>query len=174
MTSGLDILDAPSPNFGERLSPVSMIVLHYTGMESGEAALARLRDPEAQVSAHYLIEEDGRIFRLVGEDKRAWHAGRAHWRGIDDVNSASIGTSATATKSSAPLGRARRRCGPSPSRRTGRPASSAAASCSCVRAITITSAAICRTSPAARISTAASSIRNSGRPTSIMPGSGWW
>ena len=52
MTSGLDIIDAPSPNFGERLSPVSMIVLHYTGMESGEAALARLRDPEAQVSAH--------------------------------------------------------------------------------------------------------------------------
>ncbi|WP_066720384.1 N-acetylmuramoyl-L-alanine amidase [Sphingomonas pituitosa] len=91
MTSGLDILDAPSPNHGERLSPVSMIVLHYTGMESGEAALARLRDPEAQVSAHYLVEEDGRIFRLVGEDKRAWHAGRAHWRGIDDVNSASIG-----------------------------------------------------------------------------------
>ncbi len=91
MTSGLDILDAPSPNFGERLSPVSMIVLHYTGMESGEAALARLRDPEAQVSAHYLIEEDGRIFRLVDEAKRAWHAGRAHWRGIDDVNSASIG-----------------------------------------------------------------------------------
>src|SRR5436305_1709833 len=72
MTSGLDILDAPSPNFGERLSPVSMIVLHYTGMESGEAALARLRDPEAQVSAHYLIEEDGRIFRLVDEGKRAW------------------------------------------------------------------------------------------------------
>jgi N-acetylmuramoyl-L-alanine amidase len=91
MTSGLEILDAPSPNFGERMAPISMIVLHYTGMESGAAALARLRDPEAQVSAHYLIEEDGRIFRLVDEKKRAWHAGRAHWRGIDDVNSASIG-----------------------------------------------------------------------------------
>lgn len=91
MTRGLELLDAPSPNFGERLSPISMIVLHYTGMESGDAALARLRDPEAQVSAHYLIEEDGRIFRLVDEKKRAWHAGRSHWRGIDDVNSASIG-----------------------------------------------------------------------------------
>ncbi|PVX31601.1 N-acetylmuramoyl-L-alanine amidase [Sphingomonas pokkalii] len=88
---GLEILDAPSPNHGERLLPISMIVLHYTGMESGAAALARLRDPDAQVSAHYLIEEDGRIFRLVAEERRAWHAGRAHWRGISDVNSASIG-----------------------------------------------------------------------------------
>lgn len=91
MERGLEFIDAPSPNFGERLLPISMIVLHYTGMESGAAALARLRDPAAQVSAHYLIEEDGRIFRLVPEEKRAWHAGRAHWRGIDDVNSASIG-----------------------------------------------------------------------------------
>ncbi|WP_206364582.1 N-acetylmuramoyl-L-alanine amidase [Sphingomonas pokkalii] len=91
MIDGLEILDAPSPNHGERLLPISMIVLHYTGMESGAAALARLRDPDAQVSAHYLIEEDGRIFRLVAEERRAWHAGRAHWRGISDVNSASIG-----------------------------------------------------------------------------------
>lgn len=68
-----------------------MIVLHYTGMESGQAALDRLRDAAAEVSAHYLIEEDGRIFRLVDEDKRAWHAGKSHWRGITDVNSASIG-----------------------------------------------------------------------------------
>lgn len=91
MIDGLEILDAPSPNHGERLLPISMIVLHYTGMESGAAALARLRDPDAQVSAHYLVEEDGRIFRLVAEERRAWHAGRAHWRGISDVNSASIG-----------------------------------------------------------------------------------
>ncbi|RYD54294.1 MAG: N-acetylmuramoyl-L-alanine amidase [Sphingomonadales bacterium] len=91
MVSDLPILDAPSPNFNERKLPVSMIVLHYTGMTSGEAALERLRDPMAEVSAHYLVEEDGRIFRLVDEDKRAWHAGRAHWRGITDVNSASVG-----------------------------------------------------------------------------------
>ena len=89
--SDLPIIDAPSPNFNERKLPVSMIVLHYTGMESGEAALERLRDPVAEVSAHYLVEEDGRIFRLVDEQKRAWHAGRAHWRGITDVNSASVG-----------------------------------------------------------------------------------
>ncbi len=60
-------------------------------MEDGAAALARLRDPEAKVSSHYLITEDGQIARLVDEEKRAWHAGRSHWRGIDDVNSASIG-----------------------------------------------------------------------------------
>ncbi|MBB5708895.1 N-acetylmuramoyl-L-alanine amidase [Sphingomonas xinjiangensis] len=91
MLSGLPIDEAPSPNFDARLLPVTMIVLHYTGMESGAAAVARLRDPEAKVSAHYLVEEDGSILRMVDEDKRAWHAGRSHWRGIKDVNSASIG-----------------------------------------------------------------------------------
>ena len=91
MQSGLSFTDAPSPNFDERALPVTMIVLHYTGMESGEAAIARLRDPEAKVSAHYLVEEDGTILRMVAEDQRAWHAGRSHWRGIKDVNSASVG-----------------------------------------------------------------------------------
>lgn len=86
-----DFIERPSPNFDERALPVSMIVLHYTGMESAEAALERLTDPAAEVSAHYLIDEDGTIHRLVAEDKRAWHAGKAHWRGITDVNSASIG-----------------------------------------------------------------------------------
>ena len=89
--SDLPIIDAPSPNFNDRRLPVSMMVLHYTGMTSGEAALERMRDPATEVSAHYMIEEDGRIFRLVDEEKRAWHAGRAHWRGITDVNSASVG-----------------------------------------------------------------------------------
>lgn len=88
---GVTIIEAPSPNFDERRAPVTMLVLHYTGMETGAAALARLRDPEAKVSAHYLVEEDGTILRLVAEDKRAWHAGQSLWRGIDDVNSASIG-----------------------------------------------------------------------------------
>ncbi len=68
-----------------------MVVLHYTGMESGEAALARLRDPAAKVSAHYLIEEDGRIFALVAEERRAWHAGVSFWKGERDVNAVSIG-----------------------------------------------------------------------------------
>ena len=87
----MTLLDTPSPNFDERSLPITMIVLHYTGMQDGASALARLRDPEAKVSAHYMVEEDGRIFRLVAEEKRAWHAGRSHWRGLTDVNSASIG-----------------------------------------------------------------------------------
>ncbi|UAK26255.1 N-acetylmuramoyl-L-alanine amidase [Sphingomonas nostoxanthinifaciens] len=85
------ILDCPSPNFDTRALPVSIIVLHYTGMTDGPSALRRLCDPEAKVSSHYLVAEDGQVVRLVDEDKRAWHAGKAHWRGIDDVNSASIG-----------------------------------------------------------------------------------
>ncbi|WP_374409013.1 N-acetylmuramoyl-L-alanine amidase [Pelagerythrobacter sp.] len=81
----------PSPNFNERTLPVSMVVIHYTEMENAEAALARLCDPAAEVSAHYLISDAGEVVRLVAEDQRAWHAGQAYWRGHKDVNSASIG-----------------------------------------------------------------------------------
>ncbi|MGN5373881.1 N-acetylmuramoyl-L-alanine amidase [Sphingomonas hankookensis] len=87
----MQMIETPSPNFGERTLPVTMIVLHYTGMPDAASAIARLTDPAAQVSAHYLIDEDGTIHRMVAEDKRAWHAGRAQWRGITDVNSASVG-----------------------------------------------------------------------------------
>ncbi|MFA6122951.1 N-acetylmuramoyl-L-alanine amidase [Sphingomonas sp.] len=87
----MTIIDTPSPNFDERALPVSMIVLHYTGMQTAQAAIDRLRDPEAKVSAHYLVTEDGAVLRMVEEDKRAWHAGKSRWRGIEDVNSASIG-----------------------------------------------------------------------------------
>ncbi|MDB5685111.1 MAG: N-acetylmuramoyl-L-alanine amidase, partial [Sphingomonas bacterium] len=68
-----------------------LLVLHYTGMQDAAAAIARLIDPAAKVSCHYLVAEDGQVLRMVAEDQRAWHAGRSHWRGIDDVNSASIG-----------------------------------------------------------------------------------
>ena len=85
------MIDCPSPNFDERKLPISMLVLHYTGMEDAASAIARLTDAEAKVSAHYLIAEDGEIVRMVGEDKRAWHAGLSSWRQITDVNSASIG-----------------------------------------------------------------------------------
>jgi N-acetylmuramoyl-L-alanine amidase len=91
MSSALSMIDLPSPNFDSRAMPITMIVLHYTGMESAQAAIDRLRDPEAKVSAHYLVDEDGTILRMVDEEKRAWHAGRSHWRGITDVNSASVG-----------------------------------------------------------------------------------
>jgi N-acetylmuramoyl-L-alanine amidase len=83
--------EVQSPNWDERALPISMVVLHYTGMQSAEEALERLCDPKAKVSAHYLIDEDGRVTALVPEDKRAWHAGRSYWRGNTDVNSASIG-----------------------------------------------------------------------------------
>lgn len=85
------MIETPSPNFDARSLPITMIVLHYTGMVDGRSALARLTDPEAKVSAHYMITEDGQIVQMVDEAKRAWHAGRALWRGISDVNSASIG-----------------------------------------------------------------------------------
>ena len=86
-----DCIDCPSPNHDERALPVSMVVLHYTGMETATAALDRLTDAEAKVSAHYMIAEDGTVFRLVDEARRAWHAGKSYWRGISDVNSASVG-----------------------------------------------------------------------------------
>lgn len=84
-----------SPNFNERggdgsVSP-HMVILHYTGMETAQAALERLCDPAAEVSAHYLIEEDGFVHALVPEEKRAWHAGLSFWQGIADINSASVG-----------------------------------------------------------------------------------
>ncbi|PTQ07370.1 N-acetylmuramoyl-L-alanine amidase [Sphingomonas oleivorans] len=85
------IINCPSPNFDERTLSVSMLVLHYTGMEDAPSAITRLCDAEAKVSCHYLVAEDGQVLRMVGEEKRAWHAGRSHWRGISDVNSASIG-----------------------------------------------------------------------------------
>jgi N-acetylmuramoyl-L-alanine amidase len=87
----MTIIETPSPNFDERTLGISMIVLHYTGMQDAQSAIDRLRDPEAKVSAHYLVAEDGTILRMVAEDKRAWHAGKSRWRGIADVNSASIG-----------------------------------------------------------------------------------
>lgn len=84
-------IDHPSPNFDERALPVTMIVLHYTGMQDGPSALRALSVPESKVSSHYMVEEDGRVFRLVDETKRAWHAGKSHWRGVTDINSASVG-----------------------------------------------------------------------------------
>ena len=83
----------PSPNFGPRrdgLTP-SLIVLHYTAMEGAQAALGRLCDPAAEVSAHYLIGAHGGLWQMVAEENRAWHAGAGEWAGQDDINSRSIG-----------------------------------------------------------------------------------
>nr|WP_198377741.1 N-acetylmuramoyl-L-alanine amidase [Roseomonas rubea] len=68
-----------------------MLVLHYTGMRTGPEAIARLRDPAAKVSSHYVVEEDGAVFRLVAEEHRAFHAGISHWRGHAGLNARSIG-----------------------------------------------------------------------------------
>ena len=83
--------EQPSPNWDERDERISMVVLHYTDMPSADAALGRLCDPAAKVSAHYLITEEGQVVQLVPESKRAWHAGRSFWRGKSNVNGASIG-----------------------------------------------------------------------------------
>jgi len=85
------IIDCPSPNFDERDRPISMIVLHYTGMPDAASAIERLRDPQAKVSCHYLVAEDGQVLRMVPEEKRAWHAGRSYWRGMTALNGCSIG-----------------------------------------------------------------------------------
>ncbi len=82
--------DRPSPNHDARPTgqTVDILLLHYTDMESAEAALERLCDPSAKVSAHYCVDEDGTVTRLVGEDRRAWHAGAASWAGASDINAA--------------------------------------------------------------------------------------
>ena len=87
----MQIEHVASPNFNERKHPLDMLVLHYTGMATGEDALERMCDSKAEVSAHYMVWEDGRITQLVEEDKRAWHAGVASWQGQQDLNSRSIG-----------------------------------------------------------------------------------
>ena len=81
----------PSPNHDERAAPPDIILLHYTGMESADAALQRLCDTEARVSSHYLVFENGSIFQLVPEERRAWHAGVSSWEGKTDINARSIG-----------------------------------------------------------------------------------
>jgi N-acetylmuramoyl-L-alanine amidase len=102
----------PSPNFDARTRPIDLVVLHYTGMQDAEIALARLTDPApvagnypgpwqgkdampdaplSRVSAHYVVDEEGRIYSLVPEEHRAWHAGASSWEGEADVNARSIG-----------------------------------------------------------------------------------
>ena len=80
-----------SPNYNVRKHAIDMLVLHYTGMVSAEAAIDRLKDPAAEVSAHYVVREDGVVIQMVAETHRAWHAGRATWQGDGDLNSRSIG-----------------------------------------------------------------------------------
>lgn len=110
--SSVRFIDRPSPNFDARTRAIDLVVLHYTGMQDGETALARLTDPApvagkypgpwqnesaapdaplARVSSHYVVGEGGEIYRVVDEANRAWHAGASSWRGEGDVNSSAIG-----------------------------------------------------------------------------------
>jgi N-acetylmuramoyl-L-alanine amidase len=95
MNCGSGVIDTPSPNHEPRPvgATIDMLVLHYTGMKSAHDALDRLTDPtgDNRVSAHYMIDEAGRVHRLVAEARRAWHAGFAYWRGWRDINDRSIG-----------------------------------------------------------------------------------
>ncbi len=90
----MTITDLPSPNVGERpggAASINVLMLHYTGMQSAQAAIERLRDPAAQVSSHYVVDEDGSVVRLVQEHLRAQHAGLSYWRGVRGLNDTSIG-----------------------------------------------------------------------------------
>ena len=93
MALQLNILETSSPNHGARVGdgPVDILLLHYTGMQSEEGALKWLCDPRSKVSSHYFVFEDGRIVRLVDEERRAHHAGVGSWAGDTDINSRSIG-----------------------------------------------------------------------------------
>ena len=86
------IVEAPSPNQDDRPgTPIDILMLHYTGMQTGQAAIDRLRDPAARVSSHYVVDEDGTVWHLVPEGRRAFHAGISYWRGHHTLNDRSIG-----------------------------------------------------------------------------------
>src|SRR5688572_7886405 len=87
------MLEHPSPSYDSRPpgAVINLLVMHYTGMRGASDAMARLCDPEAKVSSHYLIYEDGRVVRMVPEEERAWHAGISCWRGVSSLNDTSIG-----------------------------------------------------------------------------------
>ena len=88
----MQFIAAPSPNFDARppATPIDILLLHYTGMETGAAAIARLCDPDARVSSHYTVDEDGTVYAHVSEDRRAWHAGASYWAGARDINARSV------------------------------------------------------------------------------------
>lgn len=87
----LRMVNAPSPNYDDREGPVSLLVMHYTGMPTGRAAIDLLTSSRAKVSSHYVVDEDGTVHCLVPEAKRAWHAGVSSWRGRTMLNDSSVG-----------------------------------------------------------------------------------
>ncbi len=89
----MKIIESPSPNFGPRAAgkEVSFLILHYTSTKTAKDAIDILHSVERAVSAHYVVDEDGTVYRLVSEDNRAWHAGKSYWEGETDINSCSVG-----------------------------------------------------------------------------------
>ncbi len=87
------MIEKQSPNFSKRPPgfDIDLLLLHYTGMNTAEAAIDRLCDPESTVSAHYVIDEDGTVYSLVPEDATAWHAGVSCWQGKIGMNQRSVG-----------------------------------------------------------------------------------
>ncbi|CCG07023.1 N-acetylmuramoyl-L-alanine amidase [Pararhodospirillum photometricum] len=85
------VMESPNQDDRPEGQGIDTLVLHYTGMPTAQAALARMLDPAAQVSAHWLVHEEGRLVALVPEARRAWHAGRSFWRGHTALNTRSIG-----------------------------------------------------------------------------------
>lgn len=86
-----DVIHELSGNYDDRQAAVDLLVMHYTGMPTGRAAIDLLKSPQAKVSAHYVVDEDGAVYCLVPEEKRAWHAGISYWRGRSMLNDTSIG-----------------------------------------------------------------------------------
>lgn len=89
----MHIRDLPSPNYDERPAgiPIDILILHYTGMQTAQAAIDRLRDPAAGVSCHYVVDEEGSVLRMVPEERQARHAGISYWRGATGLDDRSIG-----------------------------------------------------------------------------------
>lgn len=85
------VIEEHSPNFDNREGAVNLLVMHYTGMPTARAAIDLLVSPRAKVSSHYVVDEDGTVYQLVAEAKRAWHAGLSFWCGQRMLNDASIG-----------------------------------------------------------------------------------
>lgn len=89
-----DLIHKPSPSWNERpagVQGIDTVIIHYTGMHTAGEALSRLCDEDIEVSAHFLIDEDGKTYQLVAPEQRAWHAGVSHWQGRDNMNHTSIG-----------------------------------------------------------------------------------
>ena len=83
-----------SPNFNRRKRPnnsIKIIIIHYTGMQSERESMVKLRNPKSKVSSHFVINQNGKIYRLVQDNQIAWHAGKSCWRKYKNLNKNSIG-----------------------------------------------------------------------------------